>query len=1229
MKRYRKLISLFVVLCLLFCMSVNAFAANYAGDDVVPGLSGIQPGDSLTLPNNTNWATLTARWGVRVTFIDWDETELKTEVVPVSDTTSGSTTTPDDPVREGHVFTGWERYDTTAGTATIENDDNVTGITGPGPIVFIATYIARDTVELTISKEVIGSDTDSSFPFEVTLNDAADDPVLLPAGTYTLDGSVSYTVDVEGKITFNLKHQENAIIKDIPVGTLATVKETGHDGYTALAMEESVEISNTDTVQDLLMDTDRAIIYYNYNYPTVVFKKIEASTEETEMPIMIPIQGVTFALYGADELGNMNAEPLEGYEALVSGEDGVFSPEGLTLPYGTYYLKEVSARGGYVELTDPIRIVVADVPANAVSVSATGNNPSAGGNPSVSFENDVYTITVENDRVSPNIPVAPVDPVYVPDEPADVTLKKQIDYLGDNDVAHGGGEGTEDLYRLYLSLQTECIEPMDLLLVIDQSGSMGDCINADTYYYDIDLDDLENEGFEYDDDYEGWLYFDEETGYVLYYDDWYGLALITDFGEDEEEWWDYEGYDNERGWYFRIGYGDTRQEALLKFLNGEEENHHLDGFINLFRNANPQNRLAILSFSDDCSMTSDRYLMEWDDTALAIDPPEPDGATNYAAAFDIANRVLVDAEDSPNRKVMIFLSDGAPTLAYADGEMHHGFDETENETSVIGTGNNYSLRTLCDYINMFIDYHEQDDMGDGWFDYADAWDDDINGYTISYDDDGNPHSTTGHFIEPYSTSDMEHPAYEWPLTYDLTEMDLNIPGTAFPEWDITDQDDYDDFVSEWNNMTETERINWLKLHTQPGEGYNIFYLSESAFAEFSSYNTDVPVFAIFFSDDAEKTLSSGTHLNEVLKYMSGDEHPDAPTERYHHYQSVDSAEALSKAIMSITGLRNVKITDPLSEYVDVAEAPQLEIKLTNAAYSSHSDYPYLYQNGAFTDLGELLLNTSATKIDLDTKTVNVVFKPDHIFTGEFECEASFNVLVNEYAYETYAQDGYNAAGDPFTDYPGNTTSSEKPGFYSNDGATAEWTYYGENSGDYRKPVVQVRFTGIRLKKVAMGDRDLALEGAEFDLYRELDSDTDSDITYTDETGTHYLQKVNQDVLISGNDGIVEVDGLCTGQYYLFETKAPAGYNRLEKPVLFSIVQGGEIGFQIVHSITDANADVDDTDDLLLLIRNSTGYELPETGGIGTPLYTLGGLILMASTLMYGCMMRRRRERRSE
>lgn len=144
MKTLKKLFSLLLVLCLLFSITGNAFAASYTGNTVVPGLSGIQPGDELTHPDNTEWATLTASWGVRVSFVDWDEAELKSEVVPVTDTTPGSSSAPADPTRSGYTFTGWERHDTAGGTATLNDDGTVTGVNGPGPIVFIAKYTPNE-----------------------------------------------------------------------------------------------------------------------------------------------------------------------------------------------------------------------------------------------------------------------------------------------------------------------------------------------------------------------------------------------------------------------------------------------------------------------------------------------------------------------------------------------------------------------------------------------------------------------------------------------------------------------------------------------------------------------------------------------------------------------------------------------------------------------------------------------------------------------------------------------------------------------------------------------------------------------------------------------------------------------------------------------------------------------------------------------------------------------------
>ena len=46
-------------------------------------------------------------------------------------------------------------------------------------------------------------------------------------------------------------------------------------------------------------------------------------------------------------------------------------------------------------------------------------------------------------------------------------------------------------------------------------------------------------------------------------------------------------------------------------------------------------------------------------------------------------------------------------------------------------------------------------------------------------------------------------------------------------------------------------------------------------------------------------------------------------------------------------------------------------------------------------------------------------------------------------------------------------------------------------------------------------------------------------------------------------------------------------------------------------------------------RWTDAYELPSTGGIGTPIYMLCGLILTLAPLVYGLSLRRKYERRSE
>ena len=167
--------------------------------------------------------------------------------------------------------------------------------------------------------------------------------------------------------------------------------------------------------------------------------------------------------------------------------------------------------------------------------------------------------------------------------------------------------------------------------------------------------------------------------------------------------------------------------------------------------------------------------------------------------------------------------------------------------------------------------------------------------------------------------------------------------------------------------------------------------------------------------------------------------------------------------------------------------------------------------------------------------------------------------------------------------------------------------YGEDSEFETVPSKTETYT-FKVDVVKTDEDNKVLDGAQFKLYdaktggNEIALVKVSDGVYRlakDETGVEYITTVNGQLEIKGFDA--------NTNYYLEETKAPDGYNKLAERVEIAVKETN-LEASVSNGIWTSGG---------VHIENKTGSLIPSTGGMGTTIfYIIGGVLVAAAGIFF-------------
>lgn len=184
--------------------------------------------------------------------------------------------------------------------------------------------------------------------------------------------------------------------------------------------------------------------------------------------------------------------------------------------------------------------------------------------------------------------------------------------------------------------------------------------------------------------------------------------------------------------------------------------------------------------------------------------------------------------------------------------------------------------------------------------------------------------------------------------------------------------------------------------------------------------------------------------------------------------------------------------------------------------------------------------------------------------------------------------------------------------------TAQLEYNGKHS---TKEETTTYVWKLNVHKYALDskNKEVALSGAKFVLYR-MDGDTKEYAKLTNGRINGWVTNMGDAAILeTSGEGNILIEGLNVGTYYLEETEAPVGYNKLTKPIEVKITATSDATgvSEMVEYKNSSETSYTQATDATVKVLNKAGTQLPSTGGIGTTLFYVigGGLMAVAAVLL--------------